>query len=245
MASMNGMTDNKTAIVTGGAVRVGGAISLALAKAGYDIALHYHQSQTQAEAVAREIEAIGQSCQLFQSDLAEEGAADALMSSVLMHYEQPTLLINSASIFHVHSFLDTDESTFDRYMNVNLRAPFFLTQSFAKKVKKGSIINILDTYVTKHSERYFSYLLSKKALFAFTEMAARQLAPDLRINALALGHILPSEGENPNWVQTKEQTLPLKQYATLDDVCRSLFTLLDNPALIGQCLFVDGGDHLL
>jgi len=234
--------NNKAALVTGGAIRVGRAISLALAKDGYDVALHYNSSHNDACAVKSEIENLGCKCVLFQRNLAADFSG--LVADVHAEFSELNLLVNNASIFEPHKFLETSESAFDDHMNINFKAPFFLTQEFAKICKNGNVINILDTFITKHSHSYFTYLASKKVFAEFTKMAAKELAPDIRVNAIAPGTILPATGFDEEYIKAKEQNLPMGKIASVEDVTNTMIDILHNKSLTGQIIFVDGGESL-
>ncbi len=233
------------ALVTGGAVRIGRAVAIALAEAGYDIALHFNSSVAEAEQTAKTIKGLGQKCEVFQCDLNDNGKMRGLIGRVYEQFSNINLLINNASIFERAGFRQTDEDIFDRHININFRAPFFLTQDFATTCKKGQIINILDTNITKVGNRYFAYLLSKKALYEFTRMAARDLGPDIKVNALAIGATELSQDIPEGYVESRREKLPLKQISSLDDITSNLQWLLRSRNVTGQTLFVDGGENLL
>ena len=234
----------KSALITGSAKRIGKAIAIHLAENGFDIALHYNTSKAEAEDTAKEIKAKGQNCVLFKYDLSNIKDISSLISKVKQSFPSLSLLINNASIFEKKTFIETDIDFFDNNFNINFKAPFFLSQSFAKSVKEGHIINLLDTNITRDCTEYFAYNLSKKMLSEFTKMAAAEIAPDIRINAIALGRIIPPLNKEREYLGHSMDSVPLKKWGSIQNVIQSIDFLLKNDYLTGQCIFVGGGDHL-
>ncbi len=233
-------------LITGAAQRLGRAMALHLAEQGYDIVLHYHSNVAGAEKTQDEIEQMGRSCHLLQADLSEGGEYDALIEQA--YKASPSLggLINNASVFLEAGIGDTTPELFDQQLTVNLRAPFFLTQAYAAQVKQGCIINMLDTFISKTSSSYFHYLLTKKALAAFTQMAARELAPEIRVNAVAPGTILPNGKRfGEAYMKQKAKANPMKRLGQIEEVCQAAYALLTQDYMIGQILYVDGGERLV
>lgn len=233
----------KAALVTGGAVRVGQAIAMVLAQAGYDIALHYNTHFKEAEETQALVEAIGQACTLHQADL-KTCDHDALVRQAHDAHNGLSVLINNAAIFSRAEFLETTPELFDDHMALNFRAPFFCSQAFAKYCKKGNIINITDAYVSKYSTAYTAYMLSKKAFGEATKMMAKSLAPDIRVNAIAPG-ITELSDDVAELRDAKTKSLPLKRVANLADITKSLIHLIDHDAITGQTIYLDGGELLL
>lgn len=234
-----------TALVTGGAVRVGKAIVHALAAAGYDIALHYNHSEQDATETAATIHALGRKCTLFHADLGDSKQYIPLIEKVFSAHPDCNVLVNNASIFERCDFMGTTEDIFDRHMGINFKAPFFLTQTFARCTDKGVIINLLDTYVTRTTGTYFAYLLSKKALQDLTLMAARDLGPGIRVNGICPGTLLPSPAHPTQAdVDAKAAVMPLARASTLKDVTDTLMFLVESPFLTGECIFVDSGQKV-
>jgi len=239
------MTSRPGIIVTGGAKRVGAALAMHFARGGYDIALHYHQSKTEAEALKKDIESLGAKCALFSHDMQNTKGIPALMETIHKTMPGCTALINNASVFERAMLMDTDEALFDRQLNINFKAPFFLTQAFAKYFGKGCIINVLDTDIVETQGSHFAYLLSKKTLAEFTLMAARELGPNIRVNGVCPGIILPSSDLDQNYMDKLAPSLPLEALASLEQLSVTTQWLLEHKALTGQLLFIDGGQHLL
>ncbi|NDF11401.1 MAG: SDR family oxidoreductase [Proteobacteria bacterium] len=237
-------TTRKAALVTGAGKRMGSAIARMLAEEGYDIALHCHTSMKEAKATADAIRKCGVRCEVFTADL-RKGGYQTLMQKVFKTFPNLTLLINNASLFERKAFMETTEADYDANMAVHLKAPLFLTQEFSRKVKKGQVLNIVDTYVTKTTPAYFAYLLSKKALYEFTRMAARALSPNIRVNAVAPGTTLQSKDMSAQHRKKKEATLPMAALIEFNDVVEAVRFIINQPKITGECLFVDSGEQLL
>jgi pteridine reductase len=230
------------ALVTGGAVRLGRALALALAADGYDIALHYGRSAAAAEQTAAEIRANGVECRLFAHDLADTAGLAGLMTAVRAAFPRLNLLINSASAYGQAPIGLTTAELFDQQFAVNLRAPFFLTQAFAQQVGAGQVINILDNKIGFNQFQYAAYLLSKKALAEFTRMAALEFAPALRINGIAPGVVLPAGTRSAAYVAWRIEGIPLRRQGDVEDITAALRYLIGASFVSGQILTVDGGE---
>jgi NAD(P)-dependent dehydrogenase (short-subunit alcohol dehydrogenase family) len=234
----------KAALITGASKRVGATIALALARAGYDIALHCNKSVQDATILREEIQKMGMKCEIFTCDLADASKLEPLISSAYKLFPHLSVLINNASVFERINFLNSSLEMFEENMAVNARAPIFLTQAFAKMVAHGHVINLLDTDIVKQHGSHFMYLLSKKTLAAFTKMAARDLR-HIQVNGVCLGVVLPSDQNPENYESELEKKLPLNQLIQIDDITRSILWLLDQPRITGQFIFNDSGQHLL
>lgn len=234
-----------TAIVTGGARRIGAAIALALGQHGFDVVLHYWMSHGAAAALAREITAMGRRCELLRCDLNDEHATDALIQRADQLLPDISLLVNNASTFAPARLRDTEREFFDRHFNVNFKAPFFLVRDFARKDRSGGhVINLLDTRIAKTDGSHMAYTLSKKALFEFTRMAAKELAPAIRVNGLSPGLILPPFDQDEDYLRAQSTRVPLQRIGNTSNLISALLFLIDNPFVTGECLFIDGGEHL-
>jgi len=244
--------EKKAVLITGGAIRVGGALALSLAKKGYDIAIHYNSSKKPAQSLAKEINEFSKvKVAIFQADLSKANASEKLINAVFKKFPHLTVLINNASIFEPEHFLQVTQKSFDANYNINLKAPFFLSQSFAKRVLKNNkdrdynIINLLDSFITRTSEKYFVYLLTKKNLSDLTKMLARSLAPKIRVNGICLGITELSQKNSDAYLEKRISILPKKQRVKLEEVANTLNQILENQALIGNLLFVDSGEQLV
>lgn len=218
-------------------------MSLGLAKAGYDIALHYHSSENEAEEVAQAVQERGVACELFQADLAEHKQVMALAEKVFSG--GCDLLVNNASIYEAGSLQETSEALFDRHFAINLKAPYFLTQQFAKRCKQGSVVNMLDVGIHQQRSHYMAYTLTKKAFADFTTLAAKELGPKIRVNGIAPGPILPSKGYAMPDVKARAETMPLKQLSRLEDVVDAVLVFAKRPYLTGDILHLDSGEHVV
>lgn len=235
------------AIITGATGAVGSKIALALADDGYDIVIHYCFSEDNAIALQEQIESKGVRSHLIQRNFSSDEDYKEFIGEIQKIFPDCRLLINSASVFKQAPFSETTEAFFDEHMNANVKACFFLSQYFAKQFRQGNIINMLDTYMLKHKSPYYIYLLTKKTLHELTLMMAYDLAPDIRVNALALG-IMDTVEEKEEYqvlISKKKETLPLRALPASDDVITALRHIIANKFYVGQCLYVDGGEHLL
>jgi len=238
-------TNYRLALITGGAKRIGRAIALELAKRGFDILLHYNRSRQAAEQTASEISSLGRHCQLVQADLTQHPQLDRVVNTLndIEHIDHG-VLVNNASLFDPGTLKQTDAALFDTLHALHLRVPFLLTRAFAANVERGHIINLVDRRVFSTETDYFAYTLSKKALYELTRMAARELAPEIRVNAIGPGAILPPPGRDAAYLRSLEQSIPLRRIGDLGAILTALRYLLDNPFVTGECLRVDGGEHL-
>ncbi len=235
-----------TALITGSARRLGKYFALMFAEAGYNIALHCNSSVEEAEETAKDIRVnYGVKCELFSQDLNKAALLPHLVESVLDTFPDLNVLVNNASVFGQGTLMQTDEALFDLQMGVNLKAPFFLTKAFAKVVKNGSVCNILDTYISTNVYQHTAYLMAKKALAGFTGTAARELGPNIRVNGVAPGLILPSNEEEVELFRVISKKLPLQNIGQPEDVAKAVLFLTESSYITGQVIHVDGGRHLL
>lgn len=231
-------------LITGAAKRIGHAIALELAKDGYDIAVHYGHSKDDALQTARQIKRLGRRAEIFRADLSRYHDVSDLIKNVKKVFPNLSILINNASVYEAGKLAETEVELLEEQMDVNFRAPFFLSRDFARVCKRGHIINLLDTRIAKNSSRYLVYTLSKKSLEALTKLAASDLAPRIRVNAIAPGVILPAvDGSNAN-MKKLIQRIPLRKKGNVGYIISALRYLLENDFVTGQILYVDGGQHL-
>lgn len=242
------MTQQLFALVTGGAHRLGKAFALSLARMGYSIALHYNTSEADAQQTKREIESLGAQAHLLQADLTDPNQIDKLFSDLdlILPPSSFNLLVNSAAVMPVENSLDLPLSDWDSALNLNLRAPFLLAQQAARRMPtNGLIVNISDIAAHKAWTRYPSYTVSKAGLESLTKILARALAPNIRVNAIAPGLVLPSDVvTDEQWGKLVER-LPLKRAATLEEITSALEFLIKNKYITGQTITVDGGYSLI
>ena len=233
-----------TALVTGSAKRIGRVIALSLAEKGYNVAIQYRSSRKDAEAVAREIEKKGRQSHPFVCDFNDMDDVATLIPRVFQRFPDCNLLINNASIFKRARMMETDQELFDKHFNANFKTPFFLSRDFASLCSKGHIINILDTKISGILIEYFVYTLTKKALYEFTKMAAKELGPAIRVNGVCPGLILPSAYRKKEDFEKMGKRIPLKRTGNPESIVSAIHFLVDNTFITGECIFVDGGEHL-
>ena len=235
---------NKTVLITGAARRLGRRFAFACAQAGANIIIHHAHSESDAETLRDEINRLGQQAWIFQTDLNDSSQTRNLIPfinrSTPIHH-----LINSAAIFESLSFDSTSLDDWNNHLNINLTAPFLLSQAFAAQADEGSrIINILDWRALRPEADHFPYTISKSALAAMTKSMAVALAPKIIVNGLALGAILPPSDGNVNPEITKN--IPMQRWAKENEVEQALLFLLTCPPyIIGEIIHVDGGRHLV
>lgn len=232
----------KAAIVTGGAKRLGAEIAMFLAKKGYDIALHYNHSIDEAKIVQAAIQREGVKCQLFHADLLDNQGLESLIDKIFEWSDTCNILVNNASVFDQATFRQTDQDLFEREFNINFKAPFFLSNAFARKASKGLIVNMLDSRIRSNDISHYAYTLSKKVLYEHTLMAALELAPAFRVNGICPGPILPPSGTDSGSINT--EGVPLGRHGKISEILKALDYLIDNDFVTGECLFVDGGKKL-
>lgn len=235
----------KAALITGGGARIGKAIAVALAGMGYDIAIHYNSSEKEAKQTSEEIRSAGAGCEIFKCDISTSAERRSLIPKVFEVFPECSLLVNNASVFENIRFQDVTEESFDRDMNINFKAPFFFAQEFSRRDSAEIIVNMLDTRISRVEAEHFTYNLSKKTLREFTLMAARALGPKIRVNGICPGPILPPPGEDAKYLKWISKDTPLGRPGNPDYVITALKYILENPYVTGECLFVDGGEHLL
>ena len=238
------LSEPGAALVTGGAKRIGQAIVLALARMGYDIALHHRSTDPGSIIDQIKQELPGRRCVPFQADLADVDAVQGLISRVTAEFPNLTVLVNNASVFLPARITDTGHDLLMDQVTINFTAPFLLSRDFARTGCHGVIINMLDTRISTSTTTHAAYLLSKKALAELTLMAAREFAPHIRVNGIAPGLIMPPEGENEAYLTGLAARVPLQRPGDPDRVVDALRFIIQHDYLTGQIIYVDGGQHI-
>ncbi len=247
------------ALITGAAHRLGKAFALSLARQGYVLLLHYHGAEAEAYETAEEIHEMGLRVYLAQADLTRPDEIDALLATLdsLISFDAQlpesesrisnfSLLVNSAAVMPVGKPADLSADSWDSALDLNLRAPFLLSQAAAKRMTNGGlIVNITDVGAQRAWSRYPSYTVSKAALESLTKMLARAFAPKIRVNAIAPGLVLQSDVVTSEEWERLINRLPLKRPAALGEVTSALEFLLENEYITGQTIVVDGGYSLI
>jgi NAD(P)-dependent dehydrogenase (short-subunit alcohol dehydrogenase family) len=235
----------KAALITGAARRIGRALALHFAAEGWDVGLHYHSSAAAAAALEAEIAALGRCCRRYPADLAEPEAALAVAAAFRRDFPNARLLINSASIFRRDRLATLEPGLWDEHMRINALAPALLTRAFAAApTGPMSVINLLDQKVGNLTPDFFSYTASKAALAAITRMLAMELAPTVRVNAIAPGLVLRSGAQTEPAFERAFAATPLGLGPTLGEICRAASLFADSPSITGQTIAIDGGRQL-
>ena len=237
----------RAALVTGAGKRLGRAIALALAEAGYAVAVHYGDSAAEAEKVVTEITATGGRAAALGADLASEDEVARLIGRAAEALGPLDVLVNNASVFERDEALDVTRAGWDRHMEINLRAPFVLAQGLARQLPggcAGNIVNILDQRVENLTPHFISYTLSKSGLWTLTRTLALALAPDIRVNAIGPGPVLPSPRQSQAQFDAQARSTPLGRAVAPAEIAAAVVFLLAAPSVTGQMIAVDGGQHL-
>jgi NAD(P)-dependent dehydrogenase (short-subunit alcohol dehydrogenase family) len=233
------------ALVTGAARRIGRALALAAAKAGHDVAIHARAADADTESLTREIEALGRRAAVVAADLADDGDLSALVPRAAAAIGPLALLVNNASLFEDDRLASLSAASLDAHLAANLRAPILLTQAFAAQAGPGGlVVNILDQRVWRPTPQYFSYAVSKAALWQATIMGAQALAPAIRVNAIGPGPTLASIHQSAADFAAEAARVPLAHGASPAEIAAALTYLIDAASVTGQMIAVDGGQHL-
>jgi NAD(P)-dependent dehydrogenase (short-subunit alcohol dehydrogenase family) len=243
------MTDQvpQAALVTGGARRIGRAITSALHRAGYAVAIQANRSAAEADALREEIVRNGGRAAVVHADLADHVSVAGLVAAAAGAIGPLTLLVNNAATFEPDAIGVLDAGRFDRQFAVNLRAPLFLSEAFAAQARDGSdasIVNILDQRVFKLTPQFVSYTLAKSALHTATRMLAQALAPKVRVNAVAPGPTMASERQTAQDFARQAAAVPLGHGPSAEEIADAVAYLARARSVTGATLVVDGGQHL-
>ncbi|MEA2873124.1 MAG: hypothetical protein QOH67_3100 [Hyphomicrobiales bacterium] len=241
------MTEQKAALVTGAARRIGRAIALALHRADYAVAIQANRSVAEAQALRDEIVRAGGRAAVVRADLSDHAETAGLVAAAAGAIGPLTLLVNNASMFEPDAIGALEAERFDRQFAVNLRAPLFLAEAFAAQAKGGanaSIVNILDQRVFKLTPHFVSYTLAKSALHSATRMLAQALAPNVRVNAVAPGPTIASARQHADDFAKQAAAVPLGHGPSADEIADAVIYLAGARSVTGATLVVDGGQHL-
>jgi pteridine reductase len=231
------------ALVTGGAVRVGAAISRALAGEGMRLVVHYNSSSDDADALVEEIRRGGGEAAAIGADLSRTDEVRRLAEEARRVFGGIDVLVNNASVFPAQRLEETDEALWDHTMAVNLRAPFFLIRHLAPALRErgGAVVNLCDLAGIQAWGAYAAHGIAKAGLVHLTKVAARSLAPEVRVNGIAPGAVLPPESMGPDELDALARSTPLRRLGSPDDVVRAVLYLLRADYVTGEILVVDGG----
>lgn len=237
-----------TALVTGAGKRIGRAIAIHLARRGHDVVVHYATSKADAEETAAAIRDLGRSAEIIQADLLDEQETNSLVSRSRDMLGPLTVLVNNASIFEEDTLQSATYDSWDRHMRSNLRAPFVLTQCFARQVPaplaRALIINMIDQRVHKLTPQFMSYTLAKSALWTLTQTAAQALAPNIRVNAIGPGPTLQGARQSAEDFRAQCVATLLQQGGSTDEIAAAVSYFLDAHSVTGQIICPDSGQHL-
>ena len=239
--------DDRTVLVTGAARRLGRIIALDLAGSSWRVGIHYRGSAAEASGLVSEIERQGGTAAAFHADLESLDAPETLIASCAATLGPPVCLINNAARFEDDTLATVDDQTWQRHLIVNLRAPIFLAQVFARTLPdgaEGNVINLTDQKVLRLNPAYFSYTISKSALWTATKIMAQALAPRIRVNAIAPGPVLKNEGQSDSEFEREARATLLQRPVSTADVVGAIRFLIDTPSVTGQMIVLDGGQHL-
>ncbi len=237
----------RAALVTGGGKRLGRAIALALAEAGFAVAIHCHASVDDAEQTAADIRALGASAAVLRADLGNEAEVQTLLDDAAAELGPIGVLVNNASVFERDEWNDATRASWDAHVEPNLRAPFVLMQHLARDLPEkahGAVVNMIDQRVWSLTPHFVSYTVSKAGLWALTQSMALALAPRIRVNAIGPGPALPSPRQTQAQFLRQCASTPLQVGTSPEEVGRAAIALLALRSLTGQMIALDGGQHL-
>jgi NAD(P)-dependent dehydrogenase (short-subunit alcohol dehydrogenase family) len=235
-------------LITGAAKRIGRAIALDFARQGWRIGVHYNSAETDAQALVAEIRRSGGQAEMFGADLNDAVAVTGLVPACTAALGAPKCLVNSASLFQEDHVGTLSARLWDQHQAINLRAPVFLAQAMADALPaetNGTIINIIDQRVWRPTPEFFSYSVSKSALWQATRMLAQALAPRIRVNAIAPGPTLQSIHQTPEQFAAEQAGTLLGRGTNPEEIAQTIRFILSAPAMTGQMIALDGGQHLV
>jgi NAD(P)-dependent dehydrogenase (short-subunit alcohol dehydrogenase family) len=236
-----------TVLITGAAQRIGRALAVTFAANGWRVGVHCHKSRREADQLAAEIGAKGGAAAVLQADLADAGETETLMPACTAALGAPACLINNASTFVYDTVASLDPEVWDKQLAVNVKAPVLLSRAFAAALppgETGNIVNIVDQRVWKPTPNFFSYAASKMALWGVTRTLAQALAPRIRVNAIGPGPVLKNAHQTDEEFRRQCEATILGRGTTPDEIADAIRFILNAPAMTGQMIALDGGQHL-
>ena len=240
--------DGRGALVTGGAVRIGRAVARTLAAHGASVFIHYNRSREAASTLQEEIRAAGGTVEIGSNDLSEPSQAGALVSAASEAVGQVSILVNSASGFPADRLDSVSPGAWLDTQDLTLGSPLFLTQAMSAALPEGAegaIVNVTDVKTARPDSEHFSYVLAKGGVDTLTRASALALAPDIRVNAVALGNILPPVGEPDHRAKSLALDVPMQRIGGAEAVSETVLFLIKNDFITGEIIRLDGGAHLL
>lgn len=235
-----------TVLVTGAAQRLGRAIALHFANSGWRVGVHFNRSAAEAAALVEEIGNLGSEAVALKANLADTTELAPLIKACADGLGTPTCLVNNAACYEWDSLASLGSESWGLHLDVNLRAPIFLTKSFAASLgaQNGNVVNIIDQKVLNPDPEYFSYTIAKSALWDATKVMAQALAPQIRVNAVGPGPVFPSIRQDAASFEREWRATPLRKEVAPHEICAAIQFLLDTPTITGQMIAVDSGQHL-
>ncbi len=241
-----GRLKGKVALVTGAGKRIGRAIASALAEEGVNIVAHDRRAlEPETVKVCDEVTGCGAKSWNVIADLEKPEEYESLIARASQIAGSLDILVNNASIFFPGTIMDMGFSDLSRHIHVNAWTPFVLSREFARIVRSGKIINLLDTNITGFDRTHAAYILSKKMLMTLTKTCALEFSPDITVNGIAPGLILPPSGKGEDYLRNLSKTVPLRRHGATADIADAALYLLKSEFVTGQIIYVDGGRHLL
>lgn len=237
----------RAVLITGAAKRIGRALAEDFAARGWAVAIHYNGSKDEAESVAQNIQKAGGRAALVQGDLSDGAAVAKIVPAAVQALGPLGCLINNASIFEQDEAATATLESWERHQTVNVRAPLFLTQAFAQQLPAadhGAVVNIIDQRIWNLTPHFVSYTVSKTGLWTLTQTLALALAPRIRVNAIGPGPTLPSPYQNQAQFDRQQARMPLGRGTNPSEICAAARFILEAPAMTGQMIALDGGQHL-
>ncbi|MGB9596594.1 MAG: SDR family oxidoreductase [Candidatus Poribacteria bacterium] len=244
MENKNSWIKGKTALITGGAKRLGQAISISLASYGANVIIHYGKSQKEASELADEVRKYGVNAWIVSGNLSQEVEVERIFDEALKLECPIQILINNASVFDKSDLYTFSIEELYENIQVNSISPLILARKLALQKLDSAIINLLDTRITEYDKTHVAYHLSKRMLFDLTKMMALEFAPLTRVNAIAPGLILPPSGQDLSYLKKLAPTNPLNKIGSPEEITKAVIFLLESTFVTGQVIFVDGGYHL-
>jgi NAD(P)-dependent dehydrogenase (short-subunit alcohol dehydrogenase family) len=234
----------KTALVTGGAKRIGRETALALANRGINVIIHFNRSESEALQLAAELKQAGVHAWTIQADFSRPDEYQNLIERAQQLAGSMDILVNNASIFPTDKLADLTWARLTTNIEVNAWVPFVLSRAFAQRVGRGKIVNLHDSRLKGYDWTHVGYILSKHVLAAMTQMMALEFAPDITVNAVAPGLILPPPGKDESYIENLVHTVPLKRHGGPQDIAEAIAFLVESDFITGNVIYVDGGRHL-
>ena len=233
-------------IVTGAATRMGAAIAKKLSGPNVEIDIHYNKSKLNAEKLQKELKKNKTKVWLIKGDLSKENDLKKIIKFAKSKLKYFDCLINNASLFENDSLKSFTSKSWDNHLNVNLKAPAFLTKEFAKNIKgkNNNIINIIDQRVFKLTPFFTSYTLSKTGLYTLTKTSAMSLAPSIRVNGIAPGPTIKNKRQTDKHFKKQYLATPLKHQVDVNEICNAVDFFIKNSSITGQVLAIDSGQNL-